>query len=323
MKVFQPDSLETTPVVTVDSPEVTTKAGADTPAERQEKPAATPTVQPNETSAAVISETVDDVAIPADNEGFAADSLNMLLTDSVPVAESIVEEPVTYITWENGLEPIPRQINTGNDQGFVTVIVLIMLGLSFSVTHIRRIWGSLIKQLWTTRPRQDFNHITMAERRTVGMLIVVTVFLIGLITTAAIASRTADVFEFTFTNTLTVSCYVGAYFLFQYIVYLSVGYAFTSSEGCRLWVEGFTAAMSMLGFMLLVPALLVVFYPALSPVAIPLSAALYIIARIMFIYKGFRIFYTNFGSIVYFILYLCTLEIVPVTFFLNIVGRTY
>ncbi|MDE6061420.1 MAG: DUF4271 domain-containing protein, partial [Duncaniella sp.] len=37
----------------------------------------------------------------------------------------------------------------------------------------------------------------------------------------------------------------------------------------------------------------------------------YVLVRLIFIFKGFRLFYDNFGSLLYFILYLCTLEIVP------------
>jgi len=39
---------------------------------------------------------------------------------------------------------------------------------------------------------------------------------------------------------------------------------------------------------------------------------LYLVARLIFIIKGIRIFYSNLTSIVYFILYLCAVEIVPV-----------
>ncbi|MBR5727625.1 MAG: DUF4271 domain-containing protein, partial [Muribaculaceae bacterium] len=38
---------------------------------------------------------------------------------------------------------------------------------------------------------------------------------------------------------------------------------------------------------------------------------LYICARFIFIFKGIRIFYSNLLSILYFILYLCGVEIVP------------
>ena len=263
------------------------------------------------------------------------DSREDSVTDSIPsdtleaFDSSTIVEPVdtaaTVIVrpaWTDGLIPIERPKRTGNDQGFVTVIVVLMLALTFSVKHIHRIWGTLIRRLWITRSRQDFDHITMVERRTIGLMLIATVFLIGLIATAALSLYSPAMYTFTFTNTLTVCYWIAGYFIFQYIVYYAIGYAFTSAEGCRLWLEGFTASMSMLGLMLILPGLVVVFYPAITTIAIAVSIALYVIARIMFVYKGFKIFFTNFGSILYFILYLCTLEIVPITILINLSQRT-
>ena len=41
------------------------------------------------------------------------------------------------------------------------------------------------------------------------------------------------------------------------------------------------------------------------------GSVLYLVVRLIFICKGFRLFYDNLLSSVYFILYLCTLEIAP------------
>ncbi|MDE6853726.1 MAG: DUF4271 domain-containing protein, partial [Muribaculaceae bacterium] len=42
-----------------------------------------------------------------------------------------------------------------------------------------------------------------------------------------------------------------------------------------------------------------------------ISLSIASISRLLFIIKGLRIFYTGIGSLLYFILYLCTLEIIP------------
>lgn len=41
------------------------------------------------------------------------------------------------------------------------------------------------------------------------------------------------------------------------------------------------------------------------------AALIYLISRILFIYKGFKIFYRNILDLFYFIVYLCALEITP------------
>ena len=67
----------------------------------------------------------------------------------------------------------------------------------------------------------------------------------------------------------------------------------------------------LLGILLIpvVGALLV--WPSACKILLIFAIILYFCCRIAFICKGFRIFYSNLPSLVYFILYLCSVEIVP------------
>lgn len=214
--------------------------------------------------------------------------------------------------WLDGIEPEPRPGHTGHDQGVVALIVMLLLAMSLSFRNIRRVWGTLVKRLWNTHARQGFEHITMNEKRTIGLLLIVAVFFIALLSTAALSSFMPGTFHYTIATTLRLTALVALYFMFQYAVYEIIGYTFVSDEGRQMWVEGFTASMTLLGVLLTIPGLAVLFYPDITVPMVELAAALYVIARIMFICKGFRIFYTNSWSLVYFILYLCSLELIPV-----------
>ena len=225
----------------------------------------------------------------------------------------------TYTSWSQGLVPDARPQYSAHDQSFVAVIVFLMLALCFSIKHIRRVWHTLIRQLWTTRARVDYDHITMSERRTIGLLLIVAIFLIGLITSAALGALNPTLFVFSFPATLRICAVVLAYFIIQYILYWLIGYTFTSDQMRNLWVEGFTATMSLLALALIVPGLGVLFYPDFNKLLVLLAISLYFVARLMFICKGFKIFYTNIGSLVYFILYLCSLEIIPIALYCYIV----
>ena len=110
---------------------------------------------------------------------------------------------------------------------------------------------------------------------------------------------------------LPIVALCGAFYLLQIITYWCVGYAFTTSSGRKMWLRGFYAVQTFLGFGLAIPALVTVFYPDAARLAVTIGAILYIFSRIVFISKGFRIFYQNYWSLLYFILYLCTLEITP------------
>ena len=87
--------------------------------------------------------------------------------------------------------------------------------------------------------------------------------------------------------------------------------SFSDKIGSRLWIDGFKASQAFLGLLLLPVLVLLMLYPAHGKLLIGAAVLLYLVGRLIFIYKGFRIFYSNLTSIVYFILYLCAVEIVP------------
>lgn len=105
---------------------------------------------------------------------------------------------------------------------------------------------------------------------------------------------------------------LGLYYLFQIAVYSLIGYSFSSPEGRRQWVQGFAASSAIAGLALAAPALLIVCRPEWTTPMLWLSAAIYAASRAVFVVKGFKIFYHKLRSLLYFILYLCTLEIIPV-----------
>ena len=97
----------------------------------------------------------------------------------------------------------------------------------------------------------------------------------------------------------------------QWLVYKLIGYTFSDKVGSRLWLDGFKATQAFLGLVLLPVMVMIMVYPSHGKLLLAIGSVLYLVARLIFIYKGFRIFYGNLSSIVYFILYLCAVEIVP------------
>ena len=107
------------------------------------------------------------------------------------------------------------------------------------------------------------------------------------------------------------------YYATLHAAYSAVGFTFTTNEGRREWVRGYSASMSFLAISLVVPALCALFYPAWIGAIAAVSVALFFLAKLIFVVKGFRIFYDNLLSLLYFILYLCTLEIIPIILVYN------
>ena len=120
-----------------------------------------------------------------------------------------------------------------------------------------------------------------------------------------------------------IAMYCGLALLFyaaQWLVYKVLGYTFSDKQGTKLWLDGFKSTQAFLGLLLLPVLFLLLLYPSHGKLLLSVGALLYIMSRLIFVYKGFRIFYGNLSSILYFILYLCAVEIVPLSV---MVGVTY
>lgn len=114
-----------------------------------------------------------------------------------------------------------------------------------------------------------------------------------------------------FASAVAVMGMVGCYYIFQLVAYSLIGYSFTTPDGRRQWLEGFNASQAFGGLLLVVPALLLLCMPQWQPWLATAAAVIYAASRIVFICKGFRIFYRNFRSLLYFVIYIACLEIIP------------
>lgn len=103
-----------------------------------------------------------------------------------------------------------------------------------------------------------------------------------------------------------------AFVLFQYITYRMVAYAFAGPVEGRKWINGYVASQAFASILIVPVAVLLLLHPEWHKVLVSIALCVYIIFHLLFIVKGFRIFYSNFLSLLYFILYLCSLEIIPI-----------
>lgn len=101
------------------------------------------------------------------------------------------------------------------------------------------------------------------------------------------------------------------YYVVQWIAYLLIGYVFTTRDGTRSWLRGFSSGQSLLGIVLFPLAMVSVFYPSGLPVLLILAGIAYFLTRVLFVFKGIRIFSRQSGAYILFLYYLCSVEIVP------------
>ena len=101
------------------------------------------------------------------------------------------------------------------------------------------------------------------------------------------------------------------YYYLQKWIYTGIGRLFTDATHTRKWIDSFVSINSLIGIPLALSILAMTFIPPLEKIMFVTAALIYLISRILFIYKGFKIFYRNILDLFYFIVYLCALEITP------------
>lgn len=263
----------------------------------------------SDTAAALLFD-IDSVAahLPvADSAGVRATS-----ADSIAVTVPACRDSEA---WLSGMEGAARQTGIGSDSGILTILVLLFVSLALNVGGCRRMFSHFFDELGSFKDRNNaFDEHTPNESRLTFLLVVQFIVCSGILLYVLVTAGNTPLDMGVFAAITRTTALMAGYYVFQLIAYNTVGYIFTTPERRAGWIAGFNATQSMLGLTFLLPVLLAVFYPSADHIVIMISLALYFIARILFIVKGFRIFFVNFSSLLYFILYLCTLEIIPLLF---------
>jgi len=237
---------------------------------------------------------------------------------ATPVAVEHVETPPPPPAWMSGLELAPRPANAARQPGITGIFLTLFLILAISLRHSHGLFKALRRDLLGIRTREkSFDERTPAQSRLIAVFYIQLVAVLAVLTQCFMRLMhlpgAGDIGgDWSFTTTLLLICVWTAYYLFSLTAYNIVGYAFTTPQGKSHWMRGFNASQVLAGFLLIIPAVVAVFSPTAAPQALTIAATIYVLARLTFIVKGFRIFYTNFVALIYFFLYLCALEIVPV-----------
>lgn len=233
--------------------------------------------------------------------------------NAVTVAEPQPEPEPPRETFEAGIVPEQRPVTVGDDSGVLSIISAISILLLLCFKQCRRIFSTIGDDLWGLRRRSNtFDDHTSGESRVIALMLAQWAVYCGLLMYSALSLRLSLDPSHAFSDAGALILLMCAYLGVQYVAYTILGYTFSPGLGAHQLLKGFTASQAVTGFLLIIPALVAIFYPDAATAMVISGGILYVLGRIVFICKGFRIFYQNFGSLLYFILYLCTSEIIPV-----------
>ena len=236
----------------------------------------------------------DSVAAKATRLGMAMDA----------PAHTAVAEP----------QVMPRTGIDDTDSWVVSGLLLLFLLVAFKMRRNLRYLGTLLHDTVNSRARNNMFVDTARETTFAILLNLLCVVGAGILLAFGIELyRGGEPAPGEFPPSLWPCMAVSAgFYAFNWIAYLLIGSTFTTRSGTHLWLAGFKACTSLLGLILFPIALLCVFCPQWAEEALLAALSLYFLQRLLFIFKGIRIFSAHRTYYILFLYYLCSVEIVPV-----------
>ena len=239
-------------------------------------------------------------------------------TDSAAI-DTTLESMTTLPTMQEPLAGKGKTF-TANPLHDTSCMALMITGLFLILVSYRtgyKYLENLTHNMFSTRRRENlFEDHTLNETRILTALTINTCIMEGLLIYMGvfqwIPALQASLQSKIFLHVGLFSIIALAFYLAQLCAYNLIGHVFSDGLNTKLWTDGFKATHSLLGLLLFPVVAVLLVSPQLTNVLLISAISLYFCARIVFICKGFRIFYSNLPSLIYFILYLCAVEIVPI-----------
>lgn len=109
--------------------------------------------------------------------------------------------------------------------------------------------------------------------------------------------------------------------LIKYLVHRFIAYLFDVKQIFEVWVRGYIVVVEMLGLISFVPLLLLIYFDYYHNVLFLVFLLLFLISRLIIIYRSVIFFLEKGVNFLYLIAYLCTVEIIPYILLYN--GLSY
>lgn len=208
-------------------------------------------------------------------------------------------------------------------------LYIILFGVFFlTCTRVKgnfKFAGALLRDIVGVRERENMFDVTMRETSLILFAMLLSACSMGVLLSkgvglcsgfvlpsAGLALPSAGVAGLLMPALVCMAIAV-AYMGVMWVSYYFVGNVFSDSLHAGLWVRGFTSSMAFGSVVFFPLALVALTYPEYAGITAILGLFMLILVKIVFIVKGFRIFFTESSLWVVFLYYLCSLEIIPLS----------
>ena len=243
------------------------------------------------------------------------------LTDTLPGAVTSLKPLEAYpsVADRQGIAPETYTHTPAHSSTMIALIVVSFLLIAFALSSGSNFFKKISNGLWQVkRTKNNFDEHTTNEGLLKMALIAVSLIMEGIVIYASALEWMPGAMQQSMAVLISASVGIAvALYAFQTILTVATGFIFAEKVDTHLWLQGFNSVQIFLGLTLTPVALIMLFAPEMTGTMAILSACLYIVGKFVFFAKSIRIFYKNLFQYVYFLLYLCAVEIAPLTFIFN------
>ena len=313
------DSLDTTPTRTdtVASPPADTLTGTGTSTDSTPHAAATQPLPAGDIPSAQIATplTADTTATSPQPLTQAGGDTTQFLVAPLPADTLTGQEFFPTIPLREGL---PGRERTGNaplhDDTFFALLLAGLVVFLLFIRHRKRIlsWQSDGK----TEHYRDSNrskHLLGINAHLRNLFLAYTFLVEGALGAIAlfVVGQPLPLSGGYAVNALLLALPAALYFLLQQGIFVLLAAIFSSDARGREWCDTHLIINLLLGIGLFPFAFVATYLPEAAQTCLICAIILYLLTRILFIIKGVKLFLRDFRYLLYFILYLCALEIAP------------
>lgn len=245
-----------------------------------------------------------------------ADTTMMSENDTIITAE--LQRGLVFTTTEKPKSPpVEVGVNIGLGESLITgfmILLFCLLGIRFG-NNVKYL-AALRRDLLDIRERGNVFDDTVRETSFLLLMNMLWIVSAGVLLSYAVGGYAngwilSSDYEPGWKNELVCIGIAAVYELLMWGAYWVTGSVFSDSTRTRMWTKAFSAGQGLTGVAWFFIALLLDCYPHETLPLLITAGVVFIIIRIMFIFKGAMIFFNKISSWMVFLCYLCNLEIVP------------
>ena len=232
---------------------------------------------------------------------------------SAPIANPLTDYKEAALVIPEGFEGIQKNENPSQNDGIFLILLCCFILVATSFRRGIKLFSQPFSISKNNRNLTEMaDSSTIIESRLRFILLAQTFAMEGIAFTFLIHYLKPELTYIGYSKEILCTTVLAIlYYNLQQSAYRILGSIFTEPSVTKQWIDNHASINLLLGIVLFPVIFCMIYLSGFLNIGLLLVTISYILSRIIFIYKGIKIFLRDVYGILYFILYLCALEIIP------------